>query len=245
MKRTLLFFITLMLPIGLLCSCKDGKQNTGGNETNDSISTTNTPLPESEDQETPDEGMEIPSGMFAPKEVRKLWKTQTISVPGQKNDIVALFEAFYTEWPTLEGSRIVNETNPSLVHNNDFYEEGSVIDRKNGYVESAWYEGEDLGTVSACVWNRKNGHKLFAVNFHSEQDFLCFYDFDPAKRTLTPEESPLKQEHQNNSGKNSIWYTLPQKGKTLEVIEFTGEEEMAITYYNFDGQNLKFAGHGD
>ena len=256
MKRTIVYLLALILPIWVLSSCKDGKQNTGGNETNDSINTEtsqllesetqeNTELTESEDEVTPDDGDEIPPGMFAPKEVARLWKKENIKVPGQKSDIVALFEAFYSEWPTLAGNRIVHETNPKLAPSDYYYEEGSIIDRKNGYLESAWYEGEDLGVISACVWNRKNGHKLFAVNFHAEKYFLCFYDFDPAKRTLTPEESPIKREHLNNPDKDPIWYTLPHEGKTLEVIEDTGEEKIATTYYNFDGQNLKFAGHGN
>ena len=252
MKKTIIYVIALALPIWVMNSCTDGKQGAKGagnaegtevTETKDPTTTENTPLSDSESEEASDEEMELPDGMYDPAEIAKNWKTRTIKVPGQKSDIVALFEAFYTEWPTLAGNRIVHETNPSLAPDDTYYEEGSIIDRKNGYVESAWYEGEDLGIVSACVWNRKNGHKLFAVNFNVEKDFLCFYDFDPAKQTLTPEESPIKREHLNNPDKEPLWYTLPQEGKTLEVVEDTDGEEVASTYYTFDGQNLKYAGH--
>lgn len=182
-------------------------------------------------------------GMCVPADVEKGWQKRTIKVPDKKSDIVTLFEAFYKVWPTIESSRIVQETNPSLVVKNEYYEEGSIIDRKNGYVESSSYEGEGLGMVSACVWKRNNGHKLFAVNFHvlGGNDFVCFYDFDPVKRTLTPEESPVKREHLKSPEKSPLWYDLPHQGKTMTVVEDGGSDAVVINYYEFDGQNLKFA----
>ena len=182
-------------------------------------------------------------GMCVPADIEKGWQKRTINVPGKKSDIVTLFEAFYKVWPTIESSRIVQETNPSLVVKNEYYEEGSIIDRKNGYVESSSYEGEGLGMVSACVWKRSNGHKLFAVNFHvlRGNDFVCFYDFDPVKRILTPEESPVKREHLKSPEKSPLWYDLPHQGKTMTVVEDGGSDAVVINYYEFDGQNLKFA----
>ena len=110
-------------------------------------------------------------------------------------------------------------------------------------MESSSYEGEGLGMVSACVWKRNNGHKLFAVNFHvlGGNDFVCFYDFDPVKRTLTPEESPVKREHLKSPEKSPLWYDLPHQGKTMTVVEDGGSDAVVINYYEFDGQNLKFA----
>ncbi|MBR1551602.1 MAG: hypothetical protein IJ808_06950 [Muribaculaceae bacterium] len=249
MKKTIIHFFALGLILSVPCGCKNDKQAAAVAavpETENAVTTDKTPLPDDEAQEVPDEKMEKQGGMYDPSDVARFWKKRTIQVPGSKNDIVALFEAFYTEWPTVEGNRIVHMTNPALAPEHERYEWGSVIDRKNGYVESAWYEceDEDLGTVSACVWNRKNGHKLFAVNFASEKHFVCFYDYDPAKRTLTPEESPIKKEHFNFPDKEPLWYTLPQEGKTLEVVERVDDDyKVWSTYYQFDGQNLKFAGH--
>ena len=183
----------------------------------------------------------IGDSMLKPSAVREGWKQRTITVPGQNSDIVALFEAFHNAWPTHEGSRIMHLANPELYIEDEFYEDGSVIDRKNGYVESAWLQGEDLGAISACVWNRNNGHKLFAVTFDClKKNFICFYDFDPAKGTLTPEKSPIKKEHLNYPDRNPAWYTLPRVGKRLEVVEDTPEGGVAVVHYDFDGQNLKF-----
>ena len=238
MKRHFLYLLALALPLCSFSSCKGDKapdSNSQIVQSSDSqiVQSSNGPI------------VQLPDGMCKPDDIAKSWMRRVINVPGQKSDIVALFEAFYTVWPTIEGSRIVHTTNPSLAPDETYYEDGSVINRKNGYVESAWYEGEDLGTISACVWNRKNGHKLFAVNFSCAPQFLCFYDFDPAKRTLTPEESPVKRENQVYPDKAPLWYTLPEEGKRLEVAEDAPGDEVVSTYYDFDGQNLKFVGRKD
>lgn len=243
MKKSITYSIVLMLFALIQSACNNGTQAAETAETKDSATLEKIQYSNSYSQEDSGEKMEKQNGMYDPSDIAKYWSKRTITVPGQKSDIVALFEAFYAEWPTHEGNRIVHMTNPSLAPKDEYFEEGSVIDRKNGYVESAWYEGEHLGGVSACIWNRKNGHKLFAVNFEVENDFLCFYDFDPAKRTLTPEASPIKKEHLNFPDKKPLWYTLPQEGKTLEVVEKGPDDNIASTYYEFDGQNLKFAGH--
>ena len=40
--------------------------------------------------------------------------------------------------------------------------------------------------MQACVWQRSNGHRLFAVVIgqpvNPEIEFICFYDYDPQKR---------------------------------------------------------------
>ncbi len=255
MKKTIICLVALVLTVCAQTSCGNNRQPVMEAKVKHSAATEKTQPAKPERQETvesdepSDEEMEGQSGMYAASDVKKYWKKRVIKVPGQKSDIVALFEAFYAEWPTDEGNRIVHVTNPSLAPEGELFEDGSEIDRKNGYVESAWYEGEQLGTISACVWKRKNGHKLFAVNFHvgekATEDFLCFYDFDPAKRTLTPEESPVKQQHLKFSDKKPLFYSLPHEGKTLKVIEDDGDDGVVITKYDFDGQNLKFAGHSD
>ena len=62
--------------------------------------------------------------------------------------------------------------------------------------------------------------------------------------TVDKKESPIKKEHLNFPDKEPLWYTLPQEGKTLEVVERVDDDyKVWSTYYKFDGQNLKFAGH--
>ena len=86
-------------------------------------------------------------------------------------------------------------------------------------------------------------HKKDPDDKNPTKDFLCFYDFDPTKRTLTPEESPIKREELCYPDKEPLWFELPQEGKTLTVVEDAPGDEVAMTYYSFDGQNLKFEKH--
>ena len=196
--------------------------------------------------EVPEDEMEGQSGIYDAQDVKKYWKNRTIQVKSGKSDIVALFEAFDAEWPTHEGNRIMHTAKPNEVPEGEFFEEGSIIDIKNGYVESSWFECEDWSVVTACVWNRKNGHKLFAVNMgkarNDMEEFVCFYDYDPAKKTLTPEESPVKKEHLLFPDKPIELYRLPREGKVMEVEE-RGGLIFINAIYTFDGQNLKYAGH--
>lgn len=243
-----IFYMVMALAVGTMAGCKNEKKVAEENaeskeavEAKDSVVAT---AAETEGAQIEDDVEPlVVEGLFNPEEVRKDWSKSIVSVPGEKNDVVALFEAFYMRWPTIEGSRIVKETNPALAPKHDYYEEGCVIDRKNGYVESAWYEGEPLGLVSACSWKRNNGHKLFAVSFHMgkiSKSFACFYDFDPEKRTLTPEESPVKKEDLKSPDKDPLFYDLPHEGKTMTVTEQGVGNHVIVIYYDFDGQNLKF-----
>ena len=250
MKKSAIHIFALFPLLWGLSGCKQDKVSAAHAATTDSAVAVNV-LSATDGSQAAPEQSEPQGGMYKPADVEKYWKTRTINVPGHSSDIVALFEAFYAVWPTEEGNRIVHITNPALAPDDTNFEEGSEIDRKNGYVESAWYENEDgpdegeeeIGMVTACVWKRKNGHKLFAVNFGAVKSFLCFYDYDPDKRTLTPEESPIKKEHLYYPDKKPVFYTLPHHGKTLEVVEDAPGDEVVITRFTFDGQNLVFAGH--
>lgn len=242
MKKNIIYVIAMTLPLLGMMGCKQGGNAAVDETRTDSVAAeANT-----EGTEVPDEEMEGQSGIYDASDVEKYWQQRTIQVPGGKSDIVALFGAFNKEWPTHEGNRIMHQADPASVPDDGFYEEGSIVDRKNGYVESSWFEGEDLSVVSACVWSRKNGHKLFAVNMGKARkdmgEFVCFYDYDPAKKTLTPEESPVKKEHLLFPEKPIELYRLPHEGKVMEV-----EERGALIFFNaiytFDGQNLKYVGH--
>lgn len=243
MKKMTMYVIVLTLPLLGIVGCKQGASAPADEAAADSVAAASV---EEERVEDSDEEMESQSGIYDAADVEKHWQNRPIKVTGEKSDIVALFGAFNKEWPTHEGNRIMHEADPASVPDDGFYEEGSIVDRKNGYVESSWFESEDLSVVSACVWNRKDGHKLFAVNMGKARndmgEFVCFYDYDPAKRTLTPEASPVKKEHLLFPDKPIELYRLPHEGKSMEVEE-RGGLIFIDAIYTFDGQNLKYAGH--
>ena len=189
--------------------------------------------------------VEIPqSGVFETQDVEQYWQGSVIPVQGDKADVVTLFEAFNQKWPTVEGNSIVAKTNPSLVKG-ETYKGRVTIDRENGFVESPYVDDENTPAVQACVWKRKNGHRLFAVHFGMYSDvvpnFACFYDYDPATKTLTPEASPVKKENMLFPDKRPYQYLLPQEGKCMYVRE-EGSVLCFEDVYAFDGQNLVFKG---
>lgn len=242
MKRNIIYVMALTLPLLGMVSCKQNGNTTTQEGTADSVASAAT---EEACLEVSDE-LEGQQGIYDARDVEKYWKQRPILVSSEKSDIVALFEAFNNEWPTMEGNSIVHVTTPQLVHG-DFYEGKTIIDRKNGYVESPWgNDDEGVGVASACVWNRKNGHKLFAVNMGTARndmdEFVCFYDYNPDTKTLTPEESPVKKEHMLFPDQHPELYRLPHEGKVLEVEE-RGGLIFFDAIYTFDGQNLKYAGH--
>ncbi len=237
-------FLCMILLVSVLMSCaekKPGAEDAAVVETDSLRSADSVAGAENLDDE-----LETQAGIYDVRDVERYWQKRTIQVVGDKNDIVGLFEAFNAVWPTKEGNSIVRATNPSLVQG-DYYPGKPIIDRKHGFVESPYGEknGKASAAVQACVWNRKNGHKLFAVHggmYDDDiQDFAIFYDYDPAKKLLTPEESPLKKENQLFPDQRPVLYLLPQEGKSVYVRE-AGSIVFFEDVYSFDGQNLRFVG---
>jgi hypothetical protein len=99
--------------------------------------------------------------------------------------------------------------------------------------------------MSACYWNRKNGHKLFAVRLGKPTDpcidFVCFYDYDPAKKTLTPEPDVLKGYRWGDRKEFTQIYTLlPRKGKNVVVHEW-GSDGPVQHLFTWDGMKPVFS----
>jgi hypothetical protein len=114
-----------------------------------------------------------------------------------------------------------------------------TIDRKNGFVMVG-----DCGTdgeyMSACYWNRSNGHKLLAVLLGKPTDpcieILCTYDYDPSKKILTPEPDILKGYRWHDRKANSqIFCNLPRKGKEVTVDDWHGNDGPMRHTFMWDG----------
>ena len=99
-----------------------------------------------------------------------------------------------------------------------------INDVANGYV-SINDAGTDAEYMSACVWRRSNGHRLLALNLGSpcdpSVDFVCFYDYDPNAKTMTPEPDILTGRKAMLSD-NQFSHCLPRKGKDMVVYEYEG-----------------------
>ena len=170
------------------------------------------------------------------EQIRDGWQLKNLKINGfEQNNILQLVSAFQQSWPTYSGDELLKFAESKEMYDNT----DKVVDLKNGFVR---YSEDDPDSESdehleACMWNRKNGHKLFAVSmFHmtpSELVVLCFYDYDPATQTIVPEKSLATL-----FTPSFPWYRyrawLPQKGKNLKIQEFLGGVTITHTY-TWDG----------
>ena len=158
-----------------------------------------------------------------------------------------MMERFDQTWPTGMGGAIRNTMEKGLAKEVLDEETGLtvIVDTKNGYVEI-----DDAGTdgayMSACYWNRSNGHKLFAVRLGKPTDpcieFVCFYDYDAQKKTLTPEPDILKGYRWGERKEfTQLIYHLPKQGKEVTVDEW-GEDGPLQHVFRWDGMKPVYAG---
>ena len=168
-------------------------------------------------------------------QVKAKWQTVSIKVPGEgKAGIMQLVKAFQQTMPTYSGTELVKFSQSKAKYDKT----DKVVDTQNGYV---LYSEDDPDSdnneiLEACVWRRSNGHNLFAICFHRfvpELDVLCFYDYNPQTRTLTPEKSLANLFTPSFPGYRYRVF-LPQHGKNMKVMEFFGE--LTIEHeYSWDG----------
>ena len=181
------------------------------------------------------------------EEVGRGWASRPIKVSngGNTPNIVTLMKAFNEVWNVNVVEGVLNcAKDPNFTKAVDKeYDSTTIVDRKNGYLcdDSG---ATDSDYMEACVWRRNNGHRLFAIRMGGPTDpeieVVCFYDYDPATETMTPEASPadtFKPTHEYYS------YNLPHKGKDFIITEYLLEEEDTSLQhvYTWDGQNLVYA----
>lgn len=170
------------------------------------------------------------------------WQTKTIDNVANGSFGVML-ERFDQTWPTWMLSAVrqtmelgldkkVLDANTGLT---------VTIDAKNGYAEVS-DDGTDGEYATVCYWNRPGGHKLLAVLLGKPTDpsieLLCFYDYDPQRRTLTPEPDIVQECCQPEHG-GEMAFQLPRKGTALTVTEYSG----GLSYsriYKWDGRLFTF-----
>ena len=170
----------------------------------------------------------------------KGWKTKTIDnvINGS---LGIMLERFDQTWPTwMVGA--VRETMEKGLDKEVLDEETALtvtIDSRNGYV-SVTDGGTDGAYMSACYWNRSNGHKLLAVLVGKPTDpcieVLCTYDYNPQKKTLTPEPDILKGYRWGDRGEyQQIFCHLPRKGKNIVVDDWSGDDGPKQHTFTWDG----------
>lgn len=179
-------------------------------------------------------------------EAGRSWASRPIKVKGGGNapDIVTLTKAWNDVWKVYVVSGILKRAaNPKFTQAKDpEYNSETIVDRKNGYMcEDSG--GTDSDYMESCVWRRDNGHRLFAILLGGPTDpeieFVCFYDYDPATETMTPEESPADT---FKPTQEFYSYCLPHKGKDFIIKEYLldDDETYIENVFTWDGQKHVF-----
>ena len=171
------------------------------------------------------------------KEIEKGWKTKPITnvINGS---LGIMLERFDQTWPTWMVGAVRNTMEKGLDKEvlDDETELTIIVDAINGYVEVS-DAGTDGEYMTACVWNRSNGHKLLAVCMGDPTDpfieFVCFYDYDSQQRTLTPEPDILTG-FRKWTTQDPYFCRLPRRGKNL-VIDDWGDGDHVLHTFTWDG----------
>ena len=179
------------------------------------------------------------------KDIEKLWPTKPIDnvINGS---IGIMLERFDQTWPTWMIG-LVRDTMEKGLSEEVIDEETALtvtVDSKNGFV-SLGDGGTDGPYMSACCWNRPNGHKLLAVLLGKPTDpcieVVCFYDYDPQKKMLSPEPDILKgYRWADRKEFTQLFYHLPRQGKNLLVDEWGPDAPVKHTFV-WDGMKPVYA----
>ena len=168
------------------------------------------------------------------------WATKPISNVTNGN-FATMLERFYQTWPTWMVRAVRDTMKKGLTKQvlDKDTELTATVDQKNGFV-SVGDGGTDGEYMSACYWNRSNGHKLLAVLLGSPTDpcieVLCTYDYDPAKKMLTPEPEILKgYRWHDRKAYSQIFCNLPRKGKEITVDDWSGDDGPVRHTFKWDG----------
>lgn len=168
------------------------------------------------------------------------WATKPISNVASGN-FATMLERFYQTWPTWMVRAVRNTMKKGLAKQvlDKDTELTVTVDQKNGFV-SVGDGGTDGDYMSACYWNRSNGHKLLAVLLGSPTDpcieVLCTYDYDPAMKMLTPEPEILKgYRWHDRKAYSQIFCNLPRKGKEITVDDWSGDDGPVRHTFKWDG----------
>lgn len=171
------------------------------------------------------------------EEILERWPDVVIPNAGD-GSLPAMLRAFDKTWPTKLTSDARSVIDKGLSEKVLDKETGYTVcyDAKNGYAE-VYDDGADNGYMQTCYWRRSNGHRLFAITLgypvDSEQELMCFYDYDPQTRTMTPEPDILSGLPRKTADIKRH-YSLPQQGKDMYVNDFKGLDARCL-HFTWDG----------
>ena len=173
------------------------------------------------------------------------WEKVTLrNVPD--GSLATMLDCFNKKWPTWMLKAAV-KTMKKGVAGRDTYNDGHIVVHnkpKNGFVSVNWYgQVERHEFMNACYWKRSNGHRLLGIYFggndkYPNTHFVCFYDYDTNRHTLTPE--PQIIDGFRTTEDREFYYELPEEGKELRIVEY-GSQGHFIHNFKWDGMKPVFS----
>lgn len=184
-------------------------------------------------------GQDMFSGTTELEVIANEWENVTLrNVPD--GSLATMLDCFNKKWPTWLLKAAV-KTMKKGVAGRDTYNDGHIVVHnkpKDGYVSTDWYgQVERHEFMRACYWKRSNGHRLLGIYFggtdkYPTTHFVCFYDYDTNKHTLTPE--PQIIDGFRTTEDREFYYNLPEEGKELQITEF-GPQGHFVHTFKWDG----------
>lgn len=173
-------------------------------------------------------------------EVNAKWRTTKISVKGGgvSPDVMTLLKAFHHVLPTWVTGAVIKH-GENLKDGGQYVSDDDwrvLVDRQNGYADLA--SETDIDQMQTCVWKCDNGHRLFAVSLYEQHDpvqnLLCWYDYDPATETLSPDESPVDR-FKSKHHLQDIGWSLPMQGTEFTISEYDPSLPTITHVYQWNG----------
>ena len=190
-------------------------------------------------------GQNMFSGSTDLEVIANEWENVTLrNVPD--GSLATMLDCFNKKWPTWMLRSAVKTMKKGVVGRDTYNNEQIVVHNKpkNGFVEVNWWgDAERHEFMRACYWKRSNGHRLLGIYFGGVDNdpnihFVCFYDYDTKKHTLTPEPQIIDGFRTTKDRK--FYYDLPEEGKELQISEF-GERGHFIHTFKWDGMKPVFS----
>ncbi|MBO4753372.1 MAG: hypothetical protein J5543_02145 [Bacteroidales bacterium] len=184
-------------------------------------------------------GQNMFSGSTDLEVIANEWENVTLT--GVANgSLVSMLDCFNQKWPTWMLNAAI-QTMKKGVDGRDAYNDNQIVVHnkpKNGFVQVDWWgNAERHEFMRACYWKRSNGNRLFGIYFGGTDNypnihFVCVYNYDMKKHTLTPEPQIIDGFRTTEDTK--YYYDLPEEGKEFRISEF-GTRGHYIHTFKWDG----------
>lgn len=188
---------------------------------------------------------------FGFEALKKGWQDVSITLSSENKDSVSVedfLKAFNDEWKIQPADSILAhiEKAKQSPDSTVFTDAGYVSIADNAISLNNETETEiNIGSLESAVLPRSNNHQLFYVFVSQPADsivesVICFYDFNPATSTLTPEENPVSQFRPSWKSSSLFASSSPDNGIFLyESLPYSGMVAF-IHYFEYDGNKYDF-----